>query len=337
MSLNAAIKQVCDRLHINESIVRRRSADLLVLCYHGVIAERRPDRWSYDNWVDGPSFRAQLQWLARCLEPTDLTGLRRWLDGSWTNRKSPLLVTFDDGYRNNLTEAAPILKQEGVPALVFISTGYIGTNRTLWPDEVRMRVLHWPEGDIRLPQGETVSVLSSEQERRSLADRVTQSCKRLREAAHAAYLVYLRSKTSAVDPMDDTEARAFLSWDEARGLHGMGFEIGAHTVGHPILSRLDRGRIAQELRESKQTIERELKAACLSMAYPNGTVQDFNEDVLAELSVAGYKYAFTTAPLWQKPVGDPYRIARICVPGHTDMETFKFYVSGLHTRLTGAA
>ena len=297
----------------------------------------RPDRWSYENWVGAEEFRSQLRWLKQVLEPVDLAGLARWQQGNFTGRKGPLLITFDDGYRNNLTVAAPILKAEGVPAVFFLATGYIGTTRTLWNDEVRLRVLAWPESEIRMPSGETVAVPQDLTARRALADLATQTSKRLTEQPCAGYMSYLRAKTPGLNVMDDAEARAFMNWDEARQLAAMGFEIGAHTVEHPILSMIGRERIASEVKESKAAIERELGKPCTAIAYPNGSARDVNDVLFEEVRGAGYDWAFMTTPLWQSPGGDPHRIARVCFPGHTDLATFKFYSSGLYHSLSRAA
>jgi peptidoglycan/xylan/chitin deacetylase (PgdA/CDA1 family) len=252
-------------------------------------------------------------------------------------RKPPVLVTFDDGYRNNLTVAAPILREEGVPALFFLSTGYVGTTRVLWNHEVVMRVLHWPESGITLPSGRQNALPSELNERRSFSDEVNQSCKGLSEEHLAEYLRYLRGKTASVEVMDDPEARSFLSWDEVRKLAEMGFEIGSHTVEHKILSRLTRARVATELLESKATIERELKQQCCAIAYPNGSAKDVNEMVYEEVRAAGYEWGFTTTPIWHKASEDPHRISRVGFPGHTEVATFKSYASGLHTRMSMAS
>lgn len=306
---------------------------MLVLLYHGVLAQSRADRWSYGNWVDADSFRLQLRWLKQHSVPSDLRGLRRWYRGEWKERKPPVLVTFDDGYRNNLAIAAPILREEGVPALFFLTTGLLGTRRVLWNDEVRVRVLHWPEPEIPMPLGGLTALLSEDLARQELSDKVNQACKRLTEERFAEYLQLLRAKTPAIEVMDDPEARAFLSWDEARELAAMGFEIGSHTVEHPILSQMSRARVVAELRESKAAIEREIGQPCSAIAYPNGSVRDVNETVFEEVRAAGYDWAFMTTPVWQKAGEDPHRIPRIACPGHTDLATFKFYASGLHTRL----
>lgn len=337
MSLKSAAKAVCDSIGVNEFLVRRRRSDLLVLCYHGVLAERRPDRWSYENWVGADEFRAQLRWLKRCLRPVGLADLSGWQAGDFSSGKPPVLITFDDGYRNNLTVAAPILKEENVPAVFFLATGYIGTSRTLWNDEVRLRVLHWPEDTLRMPSDASVSLSSSVGERRTLAGRVTEECKQLDEDRCASYLEYLRSKTSSVEVMNDPEAQAFMSWNEARELADMGFELGAHTVEHPILSRIGRSRMLDELSRSKADMERELNRPCTAIAYPNGTAQDVSDEVFEAVRAIGYRWAFMTTPVWQKPGGDVLRISRVGFPGHSDLATFKFYVSGLRTSLSGAA
>lgn len=334
--LRASVKWLCAATRINESLVWLQRSDALVLCYHGVLEQARTDCWSYGNCVDAPSFRSQLRWLKRHFSVQDLAGLRRWRSGKWTGRKPPVLVTFDDGYRNNLTTAAPILREEGVPALFFVTTGLIGTTGVLWNDEVRVRVLHWPETEIVLPSGERSAVPSAIRGRRSLSDEINEACKRLTEERLAEYLKFLRRGTPSIEAMDDPEAREFLTWKEVRDLASLDFEIGSHTVEHPILSRISRTRLAIELRESKAAIERKTGKPCSAIAYPNGSSRDVDETVFEEARTAGYDWAFMTTPVWHKPGGDPHQIPRIGFPGHTNLATFKFYASGLHSRLSKA-
>lgn len=333
-SLNSVFKSLCDVAFVNEALVRFQRSSLLVLNYHGVLAQPRADSGSYGNDVDAESFRSQLRWLKRHLIATDLEGLGRYFKGEWGERKPPVLITFDDGYRNNLTVAAPILREEGMPAIFFVATGYLNTGRVLWNDEVTIRVQHWPEPEIDMPSGGRSTVPDDAVARRAFSKKVNEGCKRVTEEARGGYLEFLRSKTPSVELMDDPEARMFMQWDEARKLAGMGFEIGSHTVEHPILSTISRERLAAELRESKAAIERELQRPCAAIAYPNGSARDVNEAVFEEVRAAGYDWGFMTTPVWQKPGGDPRKIARIGFPGHTDLATFKFYVSGLHTRLS---
>ena len=162
------------------------------------------------------------------------------------------------------------------------------------------------------------------------------SLQQLTEGPLAEYLEFLRRKTPSIEVMVDPEARLFLSWDEVPGVGQNGLRNRFHTVEHCILSRTSRTRMAAELRESKSAIERELGQPCNAIAYPNGSARDVNEMVFEEVRAAGYDWAFMTTPVWQKAGGDPHRISRIVSPGHTNLETFKFHASGLHTRLSSA-
>lgn len=335
--LSASAKKLCDWARLNELLVARRHAEMLVLTYHGVLSRRRPNPENHANEVDADSFRLQLGWLLQRFEPTDLAGLERFGDGLWQNEKPPLLITFDDGYRNNLTVAAPILREAGAPAIFFLTTGYVGTTRVLWNDEVRARVFHWPELEIAMPFGGRKPVPREPIARRAFGNRITRDCKQLPDEQRLAYLDLLREKAPSVDCMDDLEVRAFMSWDEARDLAQMGFELGSHTVEHPILSQATREKAFVELHESKAAMEREIQRPCRAIAYPNGTVRDVSDSVFEQARLVGYDWAFMTTPVWHARSDDPLKIPRIGVPGHTDLATFKFYASGLHTRLSSGA
>jgi peptidoglycan/xylan/chitin deacetylase (PgdA/CDA1 family) len=335
--VKSTFKHICHFLKVNEALLKLHRSDMLVLCYHGVLEQSRADSWSYENFVDADSFRMQLHWLKQHVTLTDLAGMQRWHEGGWRDPRPPALITFDDGYRNNVTVAAPILREEGVPAVFFLATGYVGTSRVLWNAEVRVRILHWPADKINLPSGEIFPVPAELLQRRRLADRANRACKRLREDHRIEYLAMLRAHTPDVQIMDDPEARRFMSWDEARKLCEMGFEVGSHTVEHPILSQVDEARMADELRESKSVVELEVQQPCRAIAYPSGSPPDLSEALFPQVRAVGYDWAFTTVQEWAKADGDPYRISRVGFPGQANMATFKFYASGLHNGLSRPA
>src|ERR1019366_3606901 len=106
---------------------------LLIVTYHGVITAPK-DPLGYAVHVT--EFEQQIAILSRYFRPISLTDLVGAVE---KNKKLPdraVLVTFDDGYRNNLTHASPILRRHGVPAVIHVATGYIGTDRILWVEEI---------------------------------------------------------------------------------------------------------------------------------------------------------------------------------------------------------
>jgi peptidoglycan/xylan/chitin deacetylase (PgdA/CDA1 family) len=93
-----------------------------------------------------------------------------------------------------------------------------------------------------------------------------------------------------------------LSWDALRELADHGWEIGAHTVSHPHLTRLDDEALAHELSASKADCERELGRPCTSLAYPYGDVDDRVEEATR---AAGYEFAVSLAIHEPKPLRWP--------------------------------
>src|SRR4051794_33309811 len=126
---------------ISRSFLRGK---LLILCYHGVVREHQDDPFGYGNTVSTAEFGAQLDFLARSFRPVSTAEVIQWHSGALTFSETPVLITFDDGYRNNLTIAAEVLRARGIPAIFHISTDYIGSSRILWTDEVVYRLLDWP-------------------------------------------------------------------------------------------------------------------------------------------------------------------------------------------------
>jgi peptidoglycan/xylan/chitin deacetylase (PgdA/CDA1 family) len=238
-------------------------------------------------------------------------------------------VTFDDGYRNNRIYAAPLLLKYGVPAVMFVTTGYIGTDRLLWPYEVQERILCWSEPTLPLPGGRECHLPRGFTARYQLAECVREHCKTLPFDEACAYLEAL---TAGGDmPGESRQSLTFMNWDEVCELAHMGFAIGSHTVEHAILSRLSKKRLWDELQQSKTTIERELSAPCRYFAYPNGGPSDLSAESEDALRQAGYKFAFTTTPCFCSKAQNPLHLGRIVIPDHPSLDLFRAHISMLHS------
>jgi peptidoglycan/xylan/chitin deacetylase (PgdA/CDA1 family) len=304
---------------------RRR---LLVLNYHGVVSDECARRPHDPNIVGVSEFSRQMSTVARLFSPIGASELPKWRAGRGRVTRSAVLVTFDDGYRNNLTYAAPVLQRYGIPALIAICPGYIGQKRMLWPNEIQHRVLWWSEKVIPVPfSPREQRVPDGFHERLALANRVRESCKRLPHDEVTRYLAQIRQQGA---PPADDEIQAFLSWEEVDLLKARGFEIGAHTMEHPILTQLPYERLTSELRESKRIIEQHTGCECVCFAYPNGGAADISPVVVDEVHRAGYQFAFTVTGRLASAEDDPLLIDRIYIPGSRSAAEFKARISGFH-------
>ena len=108
-----------------------------------------------------------------------------------------------------------------------------------------------------------------------------------------------------------------------------GFEIGSHTIEHPILTRIPEEGLDQELRGSKLAIEEQIGGNCRCFAYPNGKEEDISKTITERVEQAGYDFAFTTMEQFCSRSESPFQLGRISIPGGLS-------VNGFHARLSGA-
>ncbi len=304
----------------------RTRCKLLVLCYHGVLSSSHKGEFGYGNTVSTEEFRLHLEFLVRHFRPVTTDEVLAARQGGRPLPDNAVLITFDDGYSNNLYNAAGVLSQLGVPCVFHVSTGYIGTSRMLWLDELIGRVRSWEKETIPLPGGGSRSLPASAAERRVTAWEIKEQCKRLPAEIVELYLGELRQYTAP--PLLNDELHRFMTWEEVRELHKNGFEIGSHTLEHPILTRIPADRLRRELAHSKEIIERELGVPCRCIAYPNGGHADVSADVFDVARSCGYLLGFTVAEQMSAPGEDLLGISRLCIQGHLPMSVFHYRAGG---------
>ncbi len=277
---------------------RNGGTRVLALVYHRVYDD--PDRkaWSDPELrsADVDGFRMQMELLARHFFPLTLDQLPHVLDGTLECPRPPVLVTFDDGYRDNHEIVLPVLSETGVPANFFVSTGYIGTERMFWFDYLYMICRFLPAGTHELPGMEGAHALNSLDTRHRVAIDWIEHCFMLAADEVDAIVDAAESLHDAVVP---DEARAFnlaMDWDQVRALAEAGMGIGSHTVTHPLLRNCDARRKRQELLESRNQLEQRLGRRIDCFAYPVGKDFAMPDDGLSLRSETGYRYFFSYEP-----------------------------------------
>ena len=178
--------------------------------------------------------------------PLSLEELVAGLDGAGFPRRA-VVITFDDGYRDNLLTARPILERHGVPATVFVITGYTGTNRSFWWDDLER---------ISRDAGES-------------RDELRASRQRLRELPDAERRRVLAAL--GANPQPASPDSLPLTPEELVALTRDGLvEAGAHTVTHPWLPGLPQAEQLAEIVASRTYLEELLDRRIASFSYPHG-------------------------------------------------------------------
>jgi len=307
---------------------------LTVLCYHGVIERHLgPEHPQFLTTVHTSELVEHLRMVLRWFTPVTATLVRNWYLGTASLPRHSLLVTFDDGYQNNRTLAAPLLLEYGVPAIFFICSGHTGGEGLFWYDELKLRLLEWQDRDIHLPDRPEYRLWpKGELGRAAVSKCILSGCKKLSNEARLEYIDYLRRLTPTWRPEEtDRELVQPMSWDDVVALSNRGFEIGSHTVEHPLLSKLTIAALRHELKDSKARIEEMTKKPCFAIAYPNGTVDDITPTVIAETEAAGYELGFVVGDRLHRRTSSRFLISRVGGIGHSPLGATRMRVSGLYS------
>ncbi|MEJ7670339.1 MAG: polysaccharide deacetylase family protein [Casimicrobiaceae bacterium] len=215
-------------------------------------------------------------------------------------------ITFDDGYADNYRVALPILRHYRLPATIFVASGFLNGGR-MWNDTVIEAVRRAPGDVLDLGQlGLGMHPLRSSDERRRAVALVLERLK-YRPAPERQSEVDRVAAMAAPSLPDDL----MLSSAELRALASGGVEIGAHTVTHPILSRLDPEGARKEIVGGGKALEAILGKKIDLFAYPNGVPgRDFGPEHVQMVRDAGYAAAVTTGPGVSRAGTDVYQLPR---------------------------
>jgi len=215
---------------------------------------------------------------------------------------NPIVLTFDDGYKNNYDHVFPLLVEYNIPATIFVTTGFIDRKTFLWTDYLEYLV-YFANGREQRPAFRQFINAELNLQVGADATRVTVDTikRRLKTVPDAAKTTFLSKMASVLDVEYDWQTIPLelqpLSWEEIREMQNSGFvSIGSHTVTHPILSKCDCEKQKHELQSSKQRISQELRTRCDQFAYPNGQRSDYNCETLRLLRELGYRAALTSIP-----------------------------------------
>lgn len=172
---------------------------------------------------------------------------------STRNLKKPTIIYFDDGFKDVLENALPILQRYNIPATIFIPTGIADRTHFLWTLKYRLFLLQ-----------EGVSI--------SDADKMISDLKNISDAEKDARLKEIYEKRNFI--FDHIGQNIFLNWDEIKKLSDYGWEVGSHGVTHRRLTECSDTDLSYEISQSKTALEDKLGAVVRSFSYPYGRNDD---------------------------------------------------------------
>ncbi len=272
-------------------------------------------------------FRLLLQFLQQNFRILPLQEAVRGIRGG-TLPPAAACLTFDDGYSDWLSGVVPVLKEHAVPATFLITTSQL-LGEPVWYERVAHAVRHCRRGEIDLtPLGLGVVTLASESDRGHLIRRLCEHCKYHSLAERSDMLATLED---IFGPND--QPVPCMSAAELRQLVEAGFEIGAHTVNHPILRFCSAREAEHEIAACREVLASISGSPITAFAYPNGKVGlDIQPEHLAMVRNCGYTCALTTQTGVARSGDDLLQIPRFTPWGRTSFRMAAQMARNLFTR-----
>jgi len=282
-----------------------KRGEFVILMYHRALDENEGDRdfTQPGMYVSRKVFEKQIAFLSekyRIISLKDLVGL---ISRKQKMPSNSLVITFDDGWRDNYLYAFPVLKKHKVPAVIFLTTDFIDSENMFWfyrasllmtgsklsrreLNELIARHENREGSSVELHRGGSDEPKNVSSDRDWFIDRL----KKLDAGEITAVLDDLSAITKQSDDIIK-ESNSMLSWEEVRKMNKQGIDFGSHGCSHRIMTGLSDAEITEELTESKRVIEEKLGGEVVLFAYPNG---DYNDRIREQVKECGYICALAT-------------------------------------------
>ncbi len=279
----------------------------IVLTFHRVLPpEAMRETFSPRGMIVAePTFEVLVQYLQQEFQVVSLSDAL-----TATSSKPKVAITFDDGWRDTAEIAAPILRQAGLPAGVFVCSDRMGMRNPFWP-ETALRMFRSAQKADALPRLYAACVASAP--RLSLVpgeseDDFLEQLKELSPVQRRELLRRLEAEFAAGEAPASCDET--MSWEQMDALARSGVVIGSHTANHEILTSVPETELYPELTRSRSDIAARLCRGCVEMSYPNGSWSGAVRNIVAR---CGYERAYINSPGILRKGADLLAIPRVNV------------------------
>lgn len=260
---------------------------------HGALNNLSIDPCLFDQLMSVAARLFQLTSLQRALDKSDRAGHSR--------QPSQLAITFDDGYKDNLTNALPIIQRLAGSATVFVSPALLDERRPPWSYALNFLIASAPLSGL-----EEVAARSGFISEVELGDRnaiylaLDRRLRGLELMNQRAFLLSLAEQLGQRD-FESWLASQVLTYEDLAVLVEAGWEIGSHAMTHTRLSNLSPEAIREELRLSREILRGRLGVDCQCLAYPFGSIEDVPTEATEMAAEVGYRWSVSLCSGGSRP------------------------------------
>tara|TARA_X000000368_G_scaffold418162_1_gene416844 strand:+ start:7946 stop:8887 length:942 start_codon:yes stop_codon:yes gene_type:complete len=263
---------------------------LNILLYHGVTDKPNEGIINYQGkHINKDDFLFQMEFIKKRCSPLSID---EWVEIKKNNKrvpKYPTIISFDDGFKNNITIAAPILESLKLPSVFYITTGVIDTKKMFWVDVIEQCIHFCEKESIELYlDKKTFFDLTSNKNKSTALISIKKFCKQSKSDQKDEIINDLIDQTDVIPRKDLHDNYKTLSWNDLRQMNdNQLFTIGGHTVSHNILSSVNYDNLNYQISQCIDKLSNELKSKIQHFSYPEGQKNHFNKEVILRLKKHG--------------------------------------------------
>lgn len=274
-----------------ESFAAQLSEDkLAIFLFHGVVHENTYTIRNYTNkHIDQQDFAALVQLLGERGMPLSLDEVIAHHRTGTPFPPHAFAITFDDGFENNASVAAPILDDANIPATFYITTDFVASNRMSWIDRIEFAFELVDTVSLTFPWRETKVTAVSSEDMKNLLDEIRSKVKSEVTIDPDSFATDIQRQCklpetwSNVDPIDQK-----MSWDQVRALNDAPlFQVGGHTHTHATMSFLSPDALADEIDTSISLLTANAGVPPAHYSYPEGLAHCYSNTVIDALKARG--------------------------------------------------
>jgi len=324
--------------------VLRRAAGrgLAVVTYHGILPQgyEPVDPVLDGNLIHAETLRRQLRLLKTRYHVIAPQELLLWCTGGRKLRPRSVLLTCDDGLRNNLTDMLPVLQEEEMSCLFFVTGASAGDEpAVLWYEDLFLTLHAARSGTFEISAAgvEMSGELGAPDGRRAIWWSTVKRLSQVDAERRRAFLCAAHAQLGVSDGMnsDGEDSPKHLRFHllrrtELLQLASAGMTIGAHTLSHPMLSQSPPDLASAEIAESRSRLEAALGKPVWAFAYPFGDAESVTPQVLDMAMQAGYEAAFLNIGGGLGADIPRFAIPRVHVTAAMNLGEFEAHVAGVH-------
>ena len=290
--------------------LRRKNYPVVILTYHRIVKDYSREvntAKSINHPVE--NFRKEMQFLKKWFNVVSLDEVAAIIKGKKPADKPTVAITIDDGFDDNYSLAYPVLKSLGLPATIFLTAGCINTSRLPWVEELDEAFAATDRESMQLNSvfKNKVFALRTLKQKQSAYEYIVPKLKHLTYSKRREIIADISQALG----VPKTFKRRMLNWQEVKEMAENNITFGAHTMTHPILSRMSLFDAKKEIFDSKQVIERALNKPVKHFAFPNGRLEDFSPELKAYCKDIGFESICACAYGPNRQDADVFMLRRI--------------------------